>query len=67
MVRGDADDGDNELACCGVIAVCSDIFDRCFGECISIDRVVLEPGGICNELSLFQTSTRFDMYQPKLI
>lgn len=49
IVRGDADDGDIELACCDAIVVCSTVLCGTFGECISLDRNVFEPGDICIE------------------
>lgn len=47
IVRGDTDDGDIEFVFCGIIVLDSKQFDADFGECISLERSVFEPGGIC--------------------
>lgn len=47
IVRGDTDDGDIEFVFCAITVLGSKLFDVNFGECISLDRSVFEPGDIC--------------------
>lgn len=58
IVRGDADDGDNEFGFCGkIVAVVSELLNVVSGECISLGRIVFDPGDICDESLLFESIT----------